>query len=458
MKSKTVFVCSECGYQSSKWYGKCPACDQWNTLEEQASEDNSDKKSNQKHISRGSKQTSAALKLSDVAINNSIRSKTSINEFDRVLGGGIVSGSVVLLAGEPGIGKSTLLLQVCSALGGSARLLYVSGEESQGQIKMRSKRLEIDSDNLYLYTQTEINDICAEIEVLAPNLVIIDSIQTMYDESSSSVAGTVSQIRNSAQKLIHVAKNSNCAIIIVGHVNKDGAIAGPKILEHMVDTVLYFEGEKQHSHRILRAVKNRFGSTNEIGVFEMREFGLTEVENPSELLLSEQQGRVSGSCTMCIMEGTRPILAEIQALVSTTVYPSPRRMSSGLDYNRTTLITAVLEKRLGLRFSTQDVYLNIAGGLRVDEPSCDLAACIALISGFKDTPVPDGVVAIGEIGLLGECRGVGFVENRINEAIRLGFSKILIPYSNYSKLSKTKKYSAEIIPVKTLFDVLKLFI
>lgn len=458
MKNKSLFVCSECGYQSSKWYGKCPGCEEWNTLEEQIVEERPKKLNSLKSSSRSSKEFSSASKISDVKINDTIRSKTQINEFDRVLGGGIVDSSVVLLAGEPGIGKSTLLLQVCAALEGSKRLLYVSGEESQGQIKMRAKRLDIDSQNLYLFTQTEINDICSEIEVLNPDVVIIDSIQTMYDENASSAPGTVSQIRNCTQKLIQLAKNGNTAVIIVGHVNKDGAIAGPKVLEHMVDTVLYFEGEKQHAHRILRAVKNRFGSTNEIGVFEMREFGLNEVDNPSEMLLSEHRGQVSGSCTMCIMEGSRPILAEIQALVSTTVYPAPRRMSSGLDYNRVSLITAVLEKRLGLKFSTQDVYLNVAGGLRVDEPSCDLAACISLISSLKDMPVPEGVVAIGEVGLLGECRGVGFVENRINEAIRLGFTKILIPYNNYVKIPKSKKYAAEIIPVKTLFDILKLFV
>ncbi|MBE6623436.1 MAG: DNA repair protein RadA [Ruminococcaceae bacterium] len=458
LKSKSLFICTECGYRSTKWYGKCPGCDSWNTLEENNFEEEQTTASRKTKPLRLTKDSISSSKLSDINVPDNIRILTKINEFDRVLGGGIVQGSVVLLSGEPGIGKSTMLLQVCASLGHAQKLLYVSGEESQGQIKLRAKRLEIDSDKLYILTETEINDICDEIELLSPDVVIIDSIQTMYDDSSSSAPGTVSQIRNCTQQLIKQAKTNNCAVMIVGHVNKDGAIAGPKILEHMVDTVLYFEGEKQHCYRILRAVKNRFGSTNEIGVFEMQEMGLCEVENPSEMLLSERSNQVSGSCTLCVMEGSRPILAEIQALVSTTAYPAPRRMASGLDHNRVSLITAVLEKRLGLRFSSQDVYINVAGGLRIDEPSSDLAACIALISGIKDIPVPDDIVAIGEIGLSGECRGVGFIENRINEAVRLGFSRILIPHKNYLKLAKNKKFGAEIIPVKSLFDVLKLFV
>lgn len=456
MKNKTEFVCTECGYRSSKWYGKCPGCDSWNTLEETDVQTVSTEKTKKAppHIQ---KNRSDAVRLQNIEVPTRIRIETGIKEFDRVLGGGIVQGSVVLLSGEPGIGKSTMLLQVCAHLGRTGTLLYVSGEESQGQIKLRAKRLEVLTENLYILTETEIGSICDEIEMLSPELVIIDSIQTMYDENSSSAPGTVSQIKNSTQQLIRRAKTQGCAVLIVGHVNKDGAIAGPKILEHMVDTVLYFEGEKQHAYRILRAVKNRFGSTNEIGVFEMAQEGLTEVENPSEMLLSERSGKVSGSCTLCVMEGTRPILAEVQALVSTTSYPSPRRMASGLDYNRVSLLTAVLEKRLGLKFSSQDVYINIAGGLRIDEPSCDLAACLALISGFKDLPVPDDTVAIGEIGLSGECRGVGFIENRIYESVRLGFSKVLIPYKNYIKLPKNKDFGAQIIPIKSLFEALKLF-
>ncbi len=459
MKTRSEFICAECGYKSTKWYGRCPGCGSWNTLEETSDEYEAASVLGKKDIHRRrTSDSSLSVKLRDISASDNIRILTGISEFDRVLGGGIVNGSAVLLSGEPGIGKSTMLLQVCAALGNSEKLLYVSGEESQGQIKLRAKRIKAETDELYIFTETEINNICDEIDIISPDVVIIDSIQTMYDDESASAPGTVSQIKNCAQKLIRYAKTNNCAVVIVGHVNKDGAIAGPKVLEHMVDTVLYFEGEKQHSYRILRAVKNRFGSTNEIGVFEMRENGLCEVENPSEMLLSERSDQVSGNCTLCVMEGTRPILVEIQALVSPTVFPSPRRMASGIDYNRVSLITAVLEKRLGLKFSSQDVYINVAGGLHIDEPSSDLAACIALISGYKDIPVPDNVIAIGEIGLSGECRGVGYIENRINEAVRLGFTKILIPYKNYLKLQKNKKYGAEIIPVKSLFEVLKLFI
>lgn len=463
MKNKSEFVCSECGYRSTKWYGKCPSCGSWNTLDEVNSEPAEQAgllvKSGAKLRSlRPKKENSGAWKLRDVDVPDTIRVLTGIGEFDRVLGGGIVRGSVVLLSGEPGIGKSTILLQVCDGLGGSEKLLYVSGEESLGQIKLRARRLGIDSEQLYLFTETEINDICDEIEILAPDVVIIDSIQTMYDENAASAPGSVSQIKNCAQHIIATAKIKNCAVIIVGHVNKDGAIAGPKVLEHMVDTVLYFEGERQHAYRILRAVKNRFGSTNEIGVFEMQESGLREVENPSEMLLSERTNQASGSCTLCVMEGSRPILAEIQALVSPTSFPAPRRMSSGVDYNRVSLITAVLEKRLGLKFSSQDVYINVAGGLRIDEPASDLAVCIALISGYKDIPVPDDVIAIGEVGLAGECRGVGFIEKRINESVRLGFRKILIPEINFAKLHGSGKFGAEIVPIKSLYDALKLFV
>ncbi len=454
MKNKSEFICIECGYKSTKWYGRCPGCSNWNTLEEvEAPQEDNSKKSSVRAV----KKSQGSVKINSIDIPEQIRIKANIGEFDRVLGGGLVAGSVVLLSGEPGIGKSTLLLQICATLSARTKLLYVSGEESQGQIKMRAQRLGIDSDNIYIYTETEINDICDEIELIGPDVVIIDSIQTMYDENSSSIPGSVTQVKNSTQALIRVAKGKNIATVIVGHVNKDGAIAGPKVLEHMVDTVLYFEGDKQHAYRILRAVKNRFGSTNEIGVFEMLEKGLCEIENPSEMLLSQRTKDVSGSCTLCVVEGTRPILAEIQALVSPTAYPVPKRMSSGIDYNRLSLIIAVLEKRLGIKLSTQDVYLNVAGGLKMEEPSCDLAACMALISGYKDVPVPEDIVAMGEIGLSGECRAIGNIESRINECERHGFMRIVIPYKNYQKLSK-KKRSAQIIPIKSLYEVLNLFL
>ena len=348
-------------------------------------------------------------------------------------GGGIVKGSLVLLSGDPGIGKSTLLLQICGVLSSNYKLLYVSGEESPSQIKLRAKRLGISDSNILLYSETDINEVLTEINVVSPDVVIIDSIQTMNDNASNTVAGSITQVKNTASKLIRMAKNEGISVIIVGHVNKDGAIAGPKVLEHMVDTVLYFDGDKQYSYRMLRAVKNRFGSTNEIGIFEMDSEGLCEVENPSEYLLSQRPLNVSGNCTMCAMEGTRPILAEVQSLVTTSVFPAPRRTSTGFDYNRLNLLVAVLEKRIGLKLGANDIYMNIVGGLRVYDPSTDLAACIALISAYKDIPVNDKIVAIGEVGLAGECRAVSSIEYRIRECVRLGFDTIVIPYRNYEK-------------------------
>ncbi len=455
MKSKTEFICRECGYKSSKWYGRCPNCKDFNTFEETVIEsEQSPAKTSRAHVLKSS---SSAVTLNNIQVPEQVRTKTGIGEFDRVLGGGIVNGSVTLLSGEPGIGKSTILLQICSKLGENNKLLYVSGEESQSQLKLRAQRLCVESENLYILSETEISEICDEIELLTPDIVIVDSIQTMYDSASSSIPGSVTQVKNSAQAFIRLAKTKNIAVIIVGHVNKDGAIAGPKVLEHMVDTVLYFEGEKQHSYRILRSEKNRFGSTNEIGVFEMLEEGLSEVENPSEMLLSQRISNVSGNCTVCVMEGTRPILTEIQALVSLSSYPAPKRMSAGFDYNRMSLVAAVLEKRLGLKFSTQDIYMNVAGGLKIFEPSSDLAAALALISGYKDIPIPDNVVAMGELGLSGECRAVGNINLRINESIRLGFTKILIPYKNYLKIKDKKYPGAEIVPIRGIFDSLKLF-
>ena len=446
MKNKSEFVCLECGYKSTKWYGKCPSCNNWNTLEEIITETENERKSS---FSREARKTRKSVTIDSISVDEHIRIKAGIGEFDRVLGGGIVSGSVVLLSGEPGIGKSTLLLQICATLGENTKLLYVSGEESQGQIKLRAQRLGIDSDNIYIYTETEINDICDEIEIISPDVVVIDSIQTMYDENSSTIPGSVTQVKNSTQALIRVAKTKNIATIIVGHVNKDGAIAGPKVLEHMVDTVLYFEGDKQHTYRMLRAVKNRFGSTNEIGVFEMQQSGLCEIENPSEMLLSQRTKDVSGSCTLCVVEGTRPILAEIQALVSQTAYPMPKRMSAGVDYNRLSLIIAVLEKRLGLKLSTQDVYLNVVGGMRLDEPACDLAVCMALVSGLRDVPLDEKMIAFGEVGLSGEIRTVSRVQARVNEAARLGFTQCILPKSCIKNVTSVPS-GIELIGVKNI--------
>lgn len=459
MKNKTEFVCRECGHKTSKWYGKCPGCGEWNTLDESEIETEIKKSSFSKVKASVKRTERKSFPINRIDLPEHVRTKSGIGEFDRVLGGGIVNGSVVLISGEPGIGKSTLLLQVCGCLGDSNKLLYVSGEESPGQLKLRAERLGINSENVLVYSECELSDITAEIELTEPRIVIIDSIQTLYDANASSVQGSVTQVKICANELIRIAKTRNIAILIVGHVNKDGAIAGPKVLEHMVDTVLYFEGDKQHSYRLLRAVKNRFGSTNEIGVFDMKESGLCEVDNPSEYLLSQRETDVSGSCALCVVEGTRPILAEIQALVTTTVYPAPRRTSNGFDYNRMNLISAVLEKRLGLGFSSKDIYLNVAGGLRLEEPSSDLATAIALISSLKDIAVPADFVAIGELGLAGECRGVSGIEQRIRECSRLGLNKIMIPYANYIKLSKNdfSNKGITIIPVRNIFEALKIF-
>ena len=459
MKSKTEFVCSECGNVTSKWFGKCQACGAWNSIEEQTPVNTP---AFAKSMSgKTSCHTQPLSKpIDDISYDDSERTKTGMNEFDRVLGGGIVEGSVTLLSGEPGVGKSTLLLQVCGLLGDKKKLLYVTGEESPSQIKLRAKRLCINSSDILIYSETNIDEIVGEAEAVNPDIIVIDSIQTLTDETSSSAPGSITQVRATTTKLIKLAKMTGVSIIIVGHVNKDGGIAGPKILEHMVDTVLYFDGEKQYAYRTLRAVKNRFGSTNEIGMFEMNSEGLCEVENPSEYLLSQRPTNVSGNCTMCIMEGTRPILAEIQALVTKTAYPVPKRASTGLDYNRMSLLTAVLEKRIGLNLSANDVFVNVVGGLRIDDPSSDLAACIAIISGYRDIIIDDKLIAIGEIGLAGECRAVGNIEQRIREATRLGFSKIIIPMRNYER-SKPKieqiKGNAEILPVRNIIDCLKHF-
>ncbi len=459
MKSKNEFVCSECGNVTSKWFGKCQACGSWNSIEEQVSvTEPAFSKKNSSSLSAHA--TPVSSPISVISYDDSERVKTGMNEFDRVLGGGLVEGSVTLLSGEPGVGKSTLLLQVCGLLGGSKKLLYVTGEESPSQIKLRAKRLGVENENIFIYSETDINEIISESNAVNPDIIVIDSIQTLTDETSSTAPGSITQVRTTTSKLIKLAKSQGISVIIVGHVNKDGGIAGPKVLEHMVDTVLYFDGERQYSYRTLRAVKNRFGSTNEIGMFEMDSEGLCEVENPSEYLLSQRPLNVSGNCTLCVMEGTRPILAEVQALVAKTAYPVPKRTSSGFDYNRLALIIAVIEKRLGLNLSTSDVFLNVVGGLRIEEPSSDLAACIAIISGLRDIIVDDKLIAIGEIGLAGECRAVGNIEQRVRECVRLGFETVIIPMRNYER-SKSKieqiKGKATIVPVRSLFDCIKVF-
>ena len=455
---KTNYVCGNCGNVTSKWYGKCPECGAWNTMEEQAvAPEPVSSSSKVKRAPLRNTQTverSKALKINEITFQNDIRFLTGLGEFDRVLGGGLVEGSVVLISGEPGIGKSTLLLQICQHVGKNAKLLYVTGEESISQIKLRATRVGVDTSNLMVLSETAVNKIIPEINTNQPDVVIIDSIQTMYDENFPSSPGTITQVKQTTMQLITKAKEDRVSILIVGHVNKDGAIAGPKVLEHMVDAVLYFEGDKQHAYRIIRAVKNRYGSTNEIGMFEMSDEGLTEIEKPSERILQQRPKDVPGSCAVAVMEGSRPMVTEIQALASNTTFPSPRRMASGFDYNRLSLLLAVLEKRLGLRFSTQDVYLNIAGGLRIDEPACDAAAAMALLSSYKDIPVPEDLIVMGEIGLAGECRSISVLDQRLSNAARLGFKRAAIPYHNAERMKNS--YGMEIIRLKSIFDLLRL--
>lgn len=443
-KTKSVYVCSECGYESVKWYGKCPGCGEWNTMNEQIPTIAN------KSGTRSRASIQPVLKLNEISGDIEKRLSTGIKEFDRVLGGGIVEGSLVLLSGDPGIGKSTILLQICQSLDSSKKILYISGEESARQIKLRAARLGVDSENLYILSQTDVSIIVETIKVEQPDLVIIDSIQTMSIDDVSSSAGSITQVRESTNIFMHLAKSMGIPIFVVGHVNKDGAIAGPKVLEHIVDTVLYFEGERNYSYRILRSAKNRFGSTNEIGVFEMTQSGLVEVENPSLMMLSGRPKNTSGTCVACTMEGSRPILAEVQGLVTATGFGTPRRMCTGFDYNRMNMIIAVLEKRAGYFFNGMDTYLNVVGGLKLYEPAADLSVAMALISSLKDQVLNENTLAFGEIGLAGEIRAVNNCEQRIQEANRLGFTKCIIPFHNYKSLSKETKTSADIVPVRNI--------
>lgn len=437
MSRKTVFVCSECGNETSRWFGKCPACHAWNTLVEEPVLP-------AKPVS-GGKSLAAPLssytrpqKLCEVESADELRFSTGMAEFDRVLGGGMVAGSLVLLGGDPGIGKSTLLLQICNKLGDYGSVLYISGEESAKQLKMRAGRLSVDTDSLYIVSQVDINAILKNIDEAAPRVVIIDSVQTMYNPALTSAPGSVSQVRDVTMTLMRKAKESGTSIFIVGHVTKDGGIAGPKVLEHIVDCVLYFEGERHQSYRILRSVKNRFGSTNEIGVFEMRNTGLAEVLNPSLALLEGRPAGVPGTAVICTMEGSRPILAEVQALVSTTAFGMPRRTANGIDYNRIAMLMAVLEKRVHMNLSNQDAYVNVVGGIRIDEPAADLGVVLAIASGFRDFVIPDDLVVIGEVGLTGEIRAVNHIERRIAEASKLGFRQCILPKSNERVVSAFK--------------------
>ena len=449
---KTVYICSNCEYVSPKWLGKCPKCSSWNTFVEDV-EESSPSVVAPKRTSVIYSGDSRAEAFCDLEAPAYIRSATGLSELDRVLGGGLVAGSAVLISGEPGIGKSTLLLQICDTLGSEKKVLYVSGEESGGQIKLRAQRLRVSGKNLYILTETNIEKILSEAKKIKPDVIIADSVQTMYSEAISSSPGSISNVKEVAMAFIGKAKTEGISVILVGHVNKEGGIAGPKVLEHMVDAVLNFEGDKRQSYRIIRANKNRFGSTNEIGVFEMTDSGLRQVANPSEMLLADRPDNVSGNCAVCTMEGTRPIVAEIQALVTQTAFPAPRRTSNGIDYNRTCLILAVLEKRLGLKFSGSDVYLNVIGGLQIDEPASDLGIAMALISSLTDKKVPDDLIAIGEIGLAGECRGVSNVEQRVREAARLGFKQALLPVNNMQSCPKVD--GIKVYPIKNVYDILK---
>lgn len=443
---KIVFICRECGCKSMKWLGKCPDCGSWDSFDEEILSEEKKQKTNTTY-------TNKAEKLSELQLPTYLRSKTGMGELDRVLGGGLVEGSVVLLSGEPGIGKSTLLMQICSELGKERKVLYVSGEESKGQLKLRSERLNVNAESLYLLIETNTEAVLNECENLAPNVIVIDSIQTLSSESFTSAPGSITQVRESAMSLIAYAKRTGAAIFLVGHVNKEGGISGPKILEHMVDAVLYFEGERTNSYRIIRAIKNRFGSTNEIGVFEMSDEGLIEIPNPSEVVIADTPKNTSGSCAGCVMQGTRPIISEIQALVTKTSYPTGKRTSDGFDHNRMSLLIAVLEKRMGLKFYENDVYLNVAGGIRLDEPSADLSIAMALISGITDRVIPDQLIAFGEIGLLGEVRPVSHIEYRVKEAVRLGFTKIILPKKNLSSKLKLPS-NVKLCGVENIYEVL----
>lgn len=443
-KSKTMYICNQCGYESAKWFGCCPGCSEWNTMEEEL------RTPQQQKTARVASKSITAQTINEIDADDEIRFKTGMDELDRVLGGGIVKGSLVLLSGDPGIGKSTILLQICEYLGKNLRILYVSGEESARQIKLRANRLGVKTNNLLIMCQTDVESITEYIKSEKPDLVIVDSIQTMCVSEINSSPGSITQVRESTNLFMHCAKGLGIPTILVGHVNKDGNIAGPKVLEHVVDCVLYFEGERHLSYRILRAVKNRFGSTNEIGVFEMLDKGLVEVVNPSLMLISGKPKNTAGTCIACVMEGSRPILAEVQGLVASSNYGNARRMSTGFDYNRMSMLLAVLEKRSGYFFSNCDAYINVVGGLRLDEPATDLSVALALISSLKDTPIRDDTLVIGEIGLGGELRTVSYCEQRIKEAERLGFKRCIIPKHNLKTLSDGFKGNIEIVGARNV--------
>ena len=429
-KTKTVFFCTNCGNESPKWQGRCPACGAWNTFEEHIEKPMRPGKTKSNPVGQGKK----PQKIQNVDTDAEIRFSTGMKELDRVLGGGAVAGSLVLVGGAPGIGKSTLLLQICNNLCADRSVLYVSGEESERQLKLRAQRLEVAPEKLYILSETRLSDILEAVEELKPDVLIIDSIQTLYREDNDSSPGSVSQVKDCTMAMMQLSKSEDITIFVVGHINKDGNIAGPKVLEHMVDCVLYFEGDSNTSYRLLRAAKNRFGSTNEIGVFEMMEHGLEEVPSPSQMLLEGRPKGASGTCVACVMEGTRPVLAEVQALVAKTMANVPRRAADGFDFNRMMLLLAVADKRAGLKTAAFDAYINVIGGLRLDEPGADLPVALSIASSYRDRPIADDLVAIGEIGLTGEIRTVSHMHQRLEEAKRLGFQKCIIPYGRSERL------------------------
>lgn len=449
-KQKTVFFCTACGNETPKWQGRCPACGQWNTMQEHI----------EKPIPIGRAKSApvgisrTAQRLCEVDCDDEIRFSTGMGELDRVLGGGAVAGSLVLVGGAPGIGKSTLLLQICNSLCSGRKVLYVSGEESEKQLKLRAQRISVMPDALFIISETRFSDILEVTEELQPDILIVDSIQTLYNEENESTPGSVSQVKDCTMSLMQLSKTKGITVFVVGHINKDGAIAGPKVLEHMVDCVLYFEGDPNSSYRLLRAAKNRFGSTNEIGVFEMADTGLIEVPNPSQMLLEGRPEGATGTCVSCVMEGTRPVLAEVQALVTKTSFNVPRRTADGFDFNRAALLLAVAEKRAGMKLSVFDAYINVIGGLRLDEPGADLPVLLAVASSYRDQPISDDLVAIGEIGLTGEIRSVSHMNQRLAEVERLGFKRCIIPKKSAEKLDIP--HNLEVYRVRNISEAIEI--
>ena len=429
-KTKTIFFCTACGNESPKWVGRCPGCGAWNTLEEHIEKPTAPGRAKSAPVGMSRRPQS----ISEVDTDAEIRFSTGMGELDRVLGGGAVAGSLVLVGGAPGIGKSTLLLQICSSLCQGRSVLYISGEESERQLKLRAQRLNVSPEQLYILSETRLSDVLEAVEDIKPDILIVDSIQTLYNENNESSPGSVSQVKDCTMSMMQLTKAQGVTVFVVGHINKDGNIAGPKVLEHMVDCVLYFEGDQNSSYRLLRAAKNRFGSTNEIGVFEMMDKGLIEVPNPSQMLLAGRPEGASGTCVACVMEGTRPVLAEVQALVTKTTFNVPRRAADGFDFNRAVLLMAVAEKRAGMKLNLFDAYINVIGGLRLDEPGADLPVVLAVASSYRDQPIADDLVAIGEVGLTGEIRSVSHMNQRLGEVSRLGFKKCIVPKNNSEKL------------------------